>query len=143
MVGQWANYPVKLRVKPWDVSRFAYTRSMELPELLVLALLGGAVWLWLDSLKAREIGVHAARAACAEEGLQFLDETVVISSLRPARNANGHLQLRRVYAFEYSDTGDNRRSGSVIMLGHRVELLHLRPQLYVVPKAPESDETIY
>ncbi len=143
MVGQWANYPANFRGRPWHVSRFAYTCGMELPELLVLALLGGAVWLWLDSLKAREMGVRAARTACAEEGLQFLDETVVFSSLRPARDENGHLQLRRVYVFEYSDTGDNRRSGSVILLGHRVELLHLRPQLYVVPKAPESDETIH
>ena len=31
----------------------------------------------------------------------------------------------RVYDFEYSDTGDNRRNGSVVMLGHRVVVLNL------------------
>jgi hypothetical protein len=46
--------------------------------------------------------------------------------------------LRRTYAFEYSDTGDNRRSGSVTLLGDTVELLHVRPNLYVVPKADET-----
>ena len=116
---------------------------MDLLELLVLGLLGAGVWLWLDSLKAREIGVRAAQQACAEEGLQVHDETVVIRSRRPARDDDGHLKLRRIYAFEYSDNGDNRRPGSVTMLGHRVELLHVRPQLYVVPWAPETHETEY
>jgi len=116
---------------------------MELLELLVLALLGAAVWLWLDSLKAREIGVKAAQAACADEGLQFLDDTVAIRSLRLVRDDDGRLRLRRVYGFEYSDTGDNRRPGTVTLLGQRVELLHVRPQLYVVPKAPETHETLH
>jgi hypothetical protein len=114
---------------------------MDLIELLVLGLLAAAAWLWLDSLKARETGVRATQTACAEEGLQLLDDTVVIRSLRLARDDDGQLKLRRIYTFEYSDNGDNRRPGSVTMLGHRVELLHLRPQLYVVPKASETDET--
>ena len=109
---------------------------MDLLDLLVLALLGAAVWLWLDSLRAREIGVTAARAACADEGLQFLDGTVALRSLELAREDDGRLRLRRVYTFEYSDTGDNRHPGTVTLLGQRVELLHVRPQLYVVPKAP-------
>ncbi len=116
---------------------------MDFLELLVLGLMAAGVWLWLDSLKAREIGIRAAQAACAEEGLQLLGETVVIRSLRPARDDDGQLKLRRVYAFEYSDNGDNRRPGSVTMLGQRVELLHVRPQLYVVPRAPETHETQY
>lgn len=117
---------------------FAYTFSMDFLELLALAALGAGVWLWLDSLRAREAGVKAAQAACAEEGLLFLDDTVAIRSLRPARDGDGRFRLRRVYGFEYSDTGDNRRSGSVSLLGQEVEFLHVRPQLYVVPR---SDET--
>lgn len=116
---------------------------MDLYELLIFALLVGGIWLWLDTLKAREIGMSAAQQACAEEGLQFLDETVVGSFFRVARDDQGHLKLRRVYTFEYSDTGDNRRAGSVTLLGHTVELLHVRPQLYVVPKVPENNETFY
>ena len=77
---------------------------MDLYELLALALMVGGIWLWLDSLKAREIGMQAAQRACAEEGLQFLDETVVGSFFRLARSDEGHLQLRRVYAFEAFDT---------------------------------------
>lgn len=116
---------------------------MELIELTALSVMAAAVWLWIDSLAAREAGIRAAQAACAEEGLQFLDETVAIRSLKPARDDEGRLRLRRVYVFEYSDTGDNRRAGSVTLLGDRVEFLHVLPQLYVVPRTPESHETLH
>jgi len=111
---------------------------MSFYELFAVCLLGAGAWLWLDSLKAREIGIDAAQRACADEGLQFLDETVVGRSLRLARDDAGRLRLRRVYEFEYSDTGDNRRSGSVTMLGHEVEFLHVRPHLYVIPNTHET-----
>jgi len=94
-------------------------------ELLGLIVLAGSAWLWLDSLKARDGGIAAARTACNTEGLQLLDDTVSLASLRPARNDDGRLLLRRVYNFEYSDTGDNRRNGSVVLLGHQVVLLNV------------------
>lgn len=94
-------------------------------ELFSLAILGGLAWLWFDSLQARDAGVQAARAACESEGLQLLDDTVAIAGLKPARNDDGRLMLRRVYAFEYSDTGDNRRRGSVVLLGHRVIVVNV------------------
>lgn len=95
---------------------------MEIAGLLLLAAIG---WFWLDSLKARDAAVAAARRACESEDLQLLDETVVSESIKPERDDDGVLRLRRVYAFEYSDTGDNRRRGSVVMLGRRVILLNI------------------
>jgi len=65
------------------------------------------------------------RAACNAHGLLFLDDTVALASLRPARDANGHACLRRVYRFEYSDTGNNRRKGSITMTSDRVSQLDL------------------
>lgn len=101
-------------------------------ELFSLVLLGGLAWLWLDSLRARDAGIRAVRAACASEGLQLLDDTVAIAGLKPARDDDGRLALRRTYAFEYSDTGDNRRRGSVVMLGQRVIVVNVG--LRVVPR---------
>lgn len=95
---------------------------LELLGLIVLILLG---WLWFDSLKAREAAVRAARNACEAEGLLFLDDTVGIASIKPARDDEGRLKLQRAYDFEYSDTGNNRIQGSVVMLGHRVMLLNV------------------
>lgn len=94
-------------------------------ELILLALFLALGWLWWDSMQAREAAVNAARAACDAEGLQFLDDTVGIASVKPARNADGRLLLQRAYDFEFSDNGDNRIRGSVVTLGRRVILLNV------------------
>ena len=98
---------------------------MSLQEFLaLLALLGIGCIVWF-SLMAREAAVEAGRAACNAEGLQFLDDTVAIESVRPVRDEEGRLRLRRVYGFEYSDTGNNRRHGAVTMIGSQVVTLYL------------------
>ena len=96
--------------------------SLEIAAIVVLAAL---VWLWLDSLRVRELAIRAARAACVTEGLILLDDTVAISSLKAARNDEGRMALQRAYDFEYSDTGNNRIKGSIVMLGHRVVVLNV------------------
>lgn len=98
----------------------------EIAGLGLLAILG---WFWLDGLKARDAAVAAARRACAAENLQLLDDTVSITGLKPARDDDGRLLLQRVYSFEYSDTGDNRRRGSIALLGHSVTLINIGPHL--------------
>lgn len=89
-------------------------------ELISLLALAAVFWLWFDSVKARDVAVQAAKAGCSAEGFQLLDETVAIAGLKFARDDDGRLLMRRTYAFEYSDTGDNRRPGSVVMLGKEV-----------------------
>ena len=101
-------------------------------ETFSLLLLGSLTWLWLDSLKAREAGIPAARAACAAERLLFLDETVEIASIWPARDDEGRLRLRRVYRFEYSETGNDRKKGSVTLIGREVVAFYIRPRLVQV-----------
>ena len=94
--------------------------------LLFLAFLG---WLWFDSMRARERALKLGKSACERDGLQFLDETVECVALGLARNAGGRVVLRRTYGFEFSDTGNNRRSGSIVMLGGEVESLYTEPFL--------------
>jgi uncharacterized protein DUF3301 len=86
-------------------------------ELIFVLLLGLLACLWYDSMRARERAVAAGRAACERESLQLLDETVECVSVRPGRGSSGRARLRRVYRFEFSDTGDNRRAGRIVMLG--------------------------
>jgi Protein of unknown function (DUF3301) len=108
---------------------------MELVGLVLLLLLA---WLWMDSLKARESAVRHAREACEAENLLFLDDTVGIASLKLARNGEGQLQIQRAYDFEYSDTGNNRIKGSVVMLGHRLMLLNVGLRLVRNPPPHHS-----
>ncbi|MDI6748472.1 MAG: DUF3301 domain-containing protein [Rhodocyclaceae bacterium] len=102
---------------------------MPIFEIISLLVLFALAWLWFDSVKVRDIAVRTARAACVADDLQFLDETVSIASLKPARDEDGQMVLRRVYAFEYSDTGNNRRPGSIGLLGREVLFVNvgLRP----------------
>ncbi len=76
-------------------------------------------------MKAREVANVAMHDACAVEGLLFLDDTVALESVWPTRNDEGHVRLRRVYGFEYSDTGHNRHKGTITMVGDRVSLLYI------------------
>ena len=96
-------------------------------ELVSLLLIGALIWFWLDSLNAREAGMEASRAACNAEGTQLLDDTVAIRSTSLARDEEGQMRIKRTYAFEYSDTGNNRRHGSVTLLGRRVIALYIAP----------------
>ena len=92
----------------------------------LIAIIAGIAF-WIDSLRARERALAAGRAACDRNGLQLLDETVAGAGLRLARNDAGELRIRRVFVFEFSDTGDNRRRGSVVVLGAEVQDLYIEP----------------
>jgi hypothetical protein len=91
-----------------------------LPEIATLFLCAVAGWIVWDTMKARETANAAMRAACEERELFFLDDTVSLQSVRPMRDAEGRVRLRRSYRFQYSDTGHNRRDGSIMLLADRV-----------------------
>lgn len=105
-------------------------------ETLSFLVLGLLAWFWFASVQARDTAMQAARQACADEGLLLLDDTVSQTGLSPARDDEGRLRLRRSYEFEYSDTGDNRRRGSLVLLGGQVLLVNVG--LRLVPPAPDS-----
>ena len=92
----------------------------------ILVILAGG-YFWVDSLRARERALAAGRGACDRNGLQFLDETVSGAGMRLARDAEGRLRIRRVFVFEFSDTGNNRRRGSITLLGADVLDVYTEP----------------
>jgi hypothetical protein len=96
-------------------------------EALAILLIVAGAFLWADSLKARERAIKAGRSACERYRLQFLDETVAFARMRLARDDEGQLKISRTYTFEFSDTGNNRRHGAIVMLGAEVADMHLEP----------------
>jgi hypothetical protein len=96
-------------------------------EAAAIVLIAAGALLWLDSLRARERAVRAGRAACERYALQFLDDTVSFSRMRLRRDGEGQLRIARTYTFEFSDTGNNRRHGAIVMLGGELEDLQLEP----------------
>lgn len=96
-------------------------------EGAAILLFAAGIFLWLDSLRARERALAAGRSACERYELQFLDDTVAFAKLRLARDEQGQLKIARTYTFEFSDTGNNRRHGAIVMLGAQVADMHLEP----------------
>lgn len=105
-----------------------------LAEIFAVVLLAGLAWFWFDSLSARESAVRAARLACVADDVQLLDDTVALAALGVQRNDEGRPVLRRIYRFEFSDTGNNRLLGSVTLLGASVQALYLAPHSGTVPR---------
>ena len=83
----------------------------------------------LVRLDARTRAIGLGRQACERDHLQFLDETVLCTRTRPARDADGRVRLRRMYRFEFSDDGMHRRAGRLVLLGDELETLELDPFL--------------
>jgi hypothetical protein len=89
-------------------------------ELSILALFVAAGWFWMDTLQARDAALDSARRACEAENVQLLDWTVAVSRIRLGRDEDGRVKIRRTYAFEFSDTGNNRIGGSLTLLGRQL-----------------------
>jgi len=96
-------------------------------EGAAIVLLVAGIFFWLDSLRARERALTAGRAACERYELQFLDDTVSVTRVRLGRDEEGQLRIARTYTFEFSDTGNNRRHGAIVMLGGELQDLQLEP----------------
>jgi hypothetical protein len=82
--------------------------------LVLFALVGGFA-LWLDGLRARDLALTVARQQTTRLGLQLLDDTVALQRVRLVRTEGGWLMLARRFRFEFTETGDNRREGVVIL----------------------------
>lgn len=99
----------------------------------ILIVMGVGLWFWRDSLGAREQARAASAHACRQSNLQLLDDTVALERLWLRRDRDGRLKLERLYLFEFTDTGQRRQIGSVLLVGWRVEVLHLEGGDLLVP----------
>lgn len=90
-------------------------------ELIFLVTLALAIGFWFDHRKAQGYAIDYCRRACADAGLQFLDETAALSRLRLRRDAGGTVRFERCFTFEYSTAPGNRGHGYLIMLGQRAD----------------------
>ncbi|HLQ85089.1 MAG TPA: DUF3301 domain-containing protein [Salinisphaeraceae bacterium] len=98
-----------------------------LPWLLVAAIVA---LVWWDALGAKKTARRAARRACAEAEVRFIDELALRRlTLRRVRLRNGQRpwRIRRLYQFEFYWHGTSRHSGQVIMHGQQVVSVQLDP----------------
>lgn len=100
---------------------------MDMASLLLLLSLAAVGWFWFDSMSALEVARNAGRKVCSNANLQFLDDTVAGTGLALVRDESGSRVLRRTYRFEFSETGNSRLDGRVVLLGGRVESVTMAP----------------
>ena len=100
---------------------------MDVASLLLLLLLAALGLFWFDSLSALEVARAAGKRVCKDVDVQFLDDTVANIGLALVRDHSGRRVLRRTYRFEFSETGDSRLEGRLVVLGRRVESVTLEP----------------
>jgi hypothetical protein len=118
----------------------------QLSDLIALLAFAAVAGLWFKSTRARERAVDEARRQCAHHGLQLLDETVGLRSVR-VRRVDGRRQLEVGYGFEVSAHGDDRQEGRLWMRGDRLARVSLprvaEPlQGAVAPAAPLAEQDL-
>ncbi len=100
---------------------------MDVTSLLLLLTVLVCLWFWHDSMRALEIARNAGKHACIGANVQFLDDTVSGAGLALVRDSSGCRVLRRTYRFEFSETGNTRLEGQLVMLGDRIESVTMEP----------------
>jgi len=106
---------------------------MDTTSLILLLSLAAIVWFWLNSIRVLELARNAGKESCIKAGVQFLDDTVANTGWKMVRDAYGHRVVRRTYRFEFSETGNSRIEGQVIMLGDKILSVTMDPYL-VLPE---------
>ena len=94
------------------------------PWLIGLALVALA---WWSAMGAKARARAAARSACAEADMTFIDE-LALKRLHIARDTHGKRRLARRYGFEFYQRGDRRYAGTVEMHGQSVAGVYMGPR---------------
>ena len=89
-------------------------------EFVILIVVAGLAWFWVDTLRAREAAIKYSARECDRYAYQLLDQSVGLRKIRLQRNSRGQVQLRREYTLFYSNVGDDRHSAHIVMLGMHV-----------------------
>lgn len=92
-----------------------------MPDLLILMIVVTVGWAyWSAARGAAERAEELGRHACHQAGVQLLDQTVHASGLRLRRGEDGRLGFERTFRFEYSEAGDDRHVGKLVLRGDRL-----------------------
>jgi hypothetical protein len=87
-----------------------------MPSLILLMIAGAAGYAWWNAARAAaERATELGREACRVAGVQLLDHSVQASGLRLRRRADGRLGLERDFRFDWSDDGQDRHVGRMVL----------------------------
>ncbi len=100
---------------------------MHLIDMSLFLLVGLAGVFWWKTQDVKPYALRAAQKRCDEEGLQLLDQSVVLRRARLKRDRRGRMRTWRCFRFEFSSTGAVRYRGYVETMGRQVVSIHIEP----------------
>ncbi|WP_437879921.1 DUF3301 domain-containing protein [Pseudomonas sp. LRF_L74] len=94
-------------------------------DMFLLMLFCAAVaWLWRGH-GIRERALELAKQQCKKLDVELLDGAVALQRLGIERDARGRRRLARLYAFEFTVTGEQRLTGQLSMFGRQLGRIEL------------------
>jgi len=96
-------------------------------DIILLVLLVAGFLYWWGASRGKEVARQVGRRACEAEGVQFLDDTVVLTRVALRRGADDRPAIYREYRFEFSVEGDRRYYGEIALLGRILQRITLEP----------------
>ncbi len=92
-----------------------------MPTLLILMIVGAAAFFFFTAARAAaERAAEIGRDACHAAGVQWLDHSMHATGMRVRRKDDGWLGLERSFRFDYSEDGQDRHIGRVVLLGEKL-----------------------
>ncbi len=104
---------------------------MSAANLFWLLLFAIFALLWWRTKEVQQIARHHIKSYCQEVGVQFLDESVILKSIRLKRTPKGHFALLRKFRFEFATIGDTRYKGEISLLGFKLQGIELEPYRFL------------
>lgn len=102
---------------------------IDLESLFVVTLFLYLFYHWWQSQRVKEMALNRIRRQCKELELQLLDDNINLKAFWLKRDEKGMVRIWRSYNLEFSSTGEERYSGHIITLGHKITDVHLDPHI--------------
>lgn len=99
-----------------------------LGELLMIMGLAVLIWFWLNSMSVNEVARSIGSKICRKNNVQFLDDTVHLTSMRIGKNKFGQLKFIRKYEFEFTNSEIHRYTGEITLADK--QLLETKMEAY-------------
>jgi hypothetical protein len=107
---------------------------------LVMLFASAVAWLW-HGHGIRERALLLVKQHCAKLEVELLDGNVALQKFTLLADARGNKRMARVYGFEFTVTGEQRHSGSIVMFGRHPGRIELAPHPFREPER-ESAQVI-
>ena len=92
-----------------------------MPTLLILMIALVAGFFFFSAARAAaERAAEIGRDACHAAGVQWLDQSVHATGMRLRRRDDGWLGIERSFRFEYSEDGQDRHIGRLVLFGDKL-----------------------